>query len=230
MGLHELKAPRGARRPHRRRGLGDSAGQGSYSGRGFKGQRKRESVRPLFEGGQNKLVKRLPYMRGFHNLFRTEYVPVNLGRLSAFEPGVEITPAVLLERGIVNHAGAPIKILGEGDAPSGVKVSIHAVSASAKAKIEAAGGSVTLLIAPKEPVESSHIPDRKRRAKAAAPASTRGRGSAQAQEEAKSAEGEKAQGGASPSSTEGGAKPKGGRKQRPESSAKAEPESESKGA
>ncbi|MBI4305641.1 MAG: 50S ribosomal protein L15 [Chloroflexi bacterium] len=223
MALHELKAPKGARRPHRRRGLGDSAGQGSYSGRGFKGQRKRESVRPLFEGGQNKLVKRLPYMRGFTNVFRTAYVPVNLERLAAFEPGAEITPAVLLERGIVNHAGASIKILGEGEAPSGIKVSAHAISASAKAKIEAAGGSVTVLTPPREPTESSHIPDRERRAKAAqATAKGRPASAAEAPEQAKPSEAGTGDGPGAPKAR-APRKPRGEQAAKPKEDAQTEP-------
>jgi len=97
MGLHEIRPPRGAKRERRRRGQGDSAGQGSYSGRGFKGQKKRESIKPHFEGGQLKLVKRLPYMRGFHNPFRIEYIGINLERLAAFGEGGEVSPD---ERGV----------------------------------------------------------------------------------------------------------------------------------
>lgn len=148
MGLHELKSPPGSRHARRRRGLGDAAGQGSYSGRGFKGQKKRGSVAPFFEGGQLKLVKRLPYMRGFHNPFRTEYVGVNLDRLKAFGTNSEVSPESLVDRGLVKSPNALVKILGTGEAPQGVKVTAHAFSASAKAKIEAAGGTATVLSGP----------------------------------------------------------------------------------
>ncbi|MBI2965154.1 MAG: 50S ribosomal protein L15 [Chloroflexi bacterium] len=168
MGLHELKSPPGSRRNRRRRGQGDSAGQGSYAGRGFKGQKKRGSVRPHFEGGQLKLVKRLPYMRGFHNPFRVEYIGVNLDRLERFGAGAEISPESLIERGLVNRTGLPVKILGTGEAVQGIKVTAHAFSASARAKIEAAGGTVTLIAAPVSdaaPVKrKGHIDERARKA------------------------------------------------------------------
>ncbi|MBM3959518.1 MAG: 50S ribosomal protein L15 [SAR202 cluster bacterium] len=169
MGLHQIKPPRGARRSRRRRGLGDAAGQGSYSGRGFKGQKKRGSVSPFFEGGQLKLIKRLPYMRGFNNVFRVEFVGINLDRLSTFGENAEVTPEALVARGFVNKPGAPLKILGTGEAPRGLKVSAHAFSASARAKIEAAGGAVTLLGPQPEPkAESNSTHARARRAKEAA--------------------------------------------------------------
>lgn len=170
MGLHELKSPAGARRNRRRRGQGDSAGQGSYSGRGFKGQKKRESVRPHFEGGQLKLVKRLPYMRGFHNPFRTEYIGINLERLVAFGAGGEVSPELLVARGYVSKSAMPVKILGNGEAPQGIKVSAHAFSASARAKIEAVGGTVTVLPGPataEPPARSKgHIDERAKKAAA----------------------------------------------------------------
>jgi large subunit ribosomal protein L15 len=168
MGLHELRSPRGSRRERRRRGQGDSAGQGSYSGRGFKGQKKRESVRPHFEGGQLKLIKRLPYMRGFHNEFRVEYVGVNLERLAAFGEGAEVSPDSLIQRGLVNRPGSLVKILGDGDAPAGIKVAAHAFSASAKTKIEAAGGTATVLAGPataEPPAKSKgHLDERAKKA------------------------------------------------------------------
>lgn len=168
MGLHEIRPPRGAKRERRRRGQGDSAGQGSYSGRGFKGQKKRESIKPHFEGGQLKLVKRLPYMRGFHNPFRIEYIGINLERLAAFGEGGEVSPASLVERGYVSKSGMPVKILGTGDAPQGIRVAAHAFSASARAKIEAAGGTATVLAGPataEPPAKSKgHIDERAKKA------------------------------------------------------------------
>lgn len=169
MGLHQIKSPNGARRNRRRRGLGDAAGQGSNSGRGLKGQKKRGSVSPFFEGGQLKLIKRLPYMRGFTNVFRVEYVGVNLDRLSEFGENAEVTPETLVARGFVNKPDALLKILGTGEAPRGIKVSAHAFSAAAKSKIEAAGGTVTVLGAkPVLEVESQSIHARAKRAKASA--------------------------------------------------------------
>jgi large subunit ribosomal protein L15 len=173
MGLHELISPAGSRRNRRRRGQGDSAGQGSYAGRGFKGQKKRGSVSPHFEGGQLKLVKRLPYMRGFHNPFRVEYIGVNLDRLEAFGAGAEVSPQSLIEKGLVNKPGLPVKILGTGEAVQGIKVTAHAFSASARAKIEAAGGTATVIAAPGSdaaPVKKKgHIDERAKKAALAKP-------------------------------------------------------------
>lgn len=168
MGLHQLKSPAGARRNRRRRGQGDAAGQGSYAGRGFKGQKKRGSVSPHFEGGQLKLVQRLPYMRGFTNVFRVEYVGINLDRLREFGAGSEISPESLIERGLVNKPGMPVKILGNGEAPQGIKVAAHAFSESAKTKIEAAGGTATVLPGPATQAAPArmkgHIDERARKA------------------------------------------------------------------
>lgn len=172
MGLHELISPPGSRRNRRRRGQGDAAGQGSYAGRGFKGQKKHESVRPHFEGGQLKLIKRLPYMRGFHNPFRVEYIGVNLDRLEMFGAGAEVSPDSMIERGLVNKPGLPVKILGTGEALQGIKVTAHAFSASAKAKIEAAGGTATVIAAPASftsvKPNKGHIDERAKKAALAA--------------------------------------------------------------
>jgi large subunit ribosomal protein L15 len=150
-GLHELKPAKGARKDRRRRGIGDSAGQGSYSGRGGKGQRKRESVRPQFEGGQLPIVKRLPYMRGFHNPFRVSYTPVNLDRLNGFDAGSEVTPEVLRQAGVIKGHDARVKVLGGGKVTRALKVTVHAASQSARRKIAAAGGSITVLTPPAAP-------------------------------------------------------------------------------
>lgn len=147
-GLHELRPPAGSRTDRRRRGRGDAANQGSYSGRGGKGQRKRGSVRPQFEGGQLPLVKRLPYMRGFFNHFRVSYTAVNLDSLSGFEPGIEITPDTLRAAGLVAKWDDRVKLLGEGDITKAFKIIVHAASKSARQKVEAAGGSVTVLDQP----------------------------------------------------------------------------------
>ena len=147
-GLHELKPPPGSRRNRRRVGRGDGSGRGTYSGRGNKGQRQHGKVPPLFEGGQLPLVKRLPYMRGFHNRFRTEYAGVNVGRLAVFGPDAEVTPEKLLERRIVRRSRDLVKILGGGDVDAPLNVSAHAFSKSAREKIEAAGGTATVLPGP----------------------------------------------------------------------------------
>lgn len=209
MGLHELISPPGSRRNRRRRGQGDAAGQGSYAGRGFKGQKKHESVRPHFEGGQLKLIKRLPYMRGFHNPFRVEYIGVNLDRLEMFGAGAEVSPESLVERGLVNRPGLPVKILGTGEALRGVRVTAHAFSASAKAKIEGAGGTATVIAAPASftsvKPKKGHIDERaKKAALAAGPKAPEARKQeAETQPAEAPAEGAAAEGAAAPQPSKG---------------------------
>ena len=125
-------------------GRGDAAGQGSYSGRGVKGQNSRSGggVRPGFEGGQIPLIKGLPHIRGFKNPFRTEYSVVNLKGLSRFPADSEITPDVLVEAGILKDVKRPVKVLGDGEIAVAISVAAHKFSSSARQKIEAAGGSV----------------------------------------------------------------------------------------
>jgi large subunit ribosomal protein L15 len=145
MGLHELKPARGSRSQKRRVGRGDSGRRGSTAGRGLKGQKARGQVHPLFEGGQLPLIKRLPYMRGFTNIFKKQYSPVNVDRLNAFEADAEVTPTSLREAGIVKKAKTMIKVLGDGELSRPLKVSAHGFSKSAREKIEAAGGTITVL-------------------------------------------------------------------------------------
>jgi large subunit ribosomal protein L15 len=144
MQQHEINPPGGKHKKRRRIGRGDSSGFGSYSGRGMKGQKSRSGggVRPGFEGGQLALMKKLPMMRGFTNIFRVSYTPVNLDRLAVFEANTEITPELLSEAGIVRELKTPIKILGRGEIEIPLSIAAHKFSASARQKIEAAGGSV----------------------------------------------------------------------------------------
>jgi len=144
MQQHEINPPGGKHKKRRRIGRGDSSGFGSYSGRGMKGQKSRSGggVRPGFEGGQLALMKKLPMMRGFTNIFRVSYTPVNLDRLAVFEANTEITPELLSEAGIVRELKTPIKILGRGEIEVPLSIAAHKFSASARQKIEAAGGSV----------------------------------------------------------------------------------------
>ena len=123
-------------------GRGDGSGHGTYSGRGSKGQLSRAGykMRPGFEGGQLPLIKRLPRKRGFVNIFRTEYSTVNIGALNAFESGSEVTPEKLVAAGMIKSLRNPIKILADGDINYPLTVKANKFSASAKAKIEAAGG------------------------------------------------------------------------------------------
>jgi len=140
-------APRpGARKKHRRP-RGPGTGFGKTSGRGTKGQGKRVPGRetPLyFEGGQMPLVRRVP-KRGFKNPSRREVEIVNLGALAAFGDGATVEPEALARRGLIRGLGAPVKVLGNGDAPRDLVVRAHGVSAGARAKIEAAGGKVEIL-------------------------------------------------------------------------------------
>jgi large subunit ribosomal protein L15 len=99
-------------------------------------------MRPGFEGGQLPIIKRLPRQRGFTNIFRIEYCPVNLGKLNIFEPGSEVTPELLVSSGLVKSLKYPVKILANGDIDHPLSVKAHRFSSAAKAKIEAAGGSV----------------------------------------------------------------------------------------
>lgn len=141
---HLLVPPRGARKARKRIGRGDAAGQGSYSGRGLKGQKSRSGSgpRPGFEGGQLPLIKGLPMKRGFVNLFKTYYSPVNLETLEGFEAGTLITPELLWRRGHLRSLKNPVKILGDGQLTKAVTVAAHKFSRPARAKIEAAGGTV----------------------------------------------------------------------------------------
>jgi len=99
-------------------------------------------MRPGFEGGQLPLIQRLPRKRGFVNIFRTEYNVININRLNMFEAGSEVTPEGLLAAGLVKSLRHPVKILGEGEINHPLSVKAHKFSTAAKAKIEAAGGSV----------------------------------------------------------------------------------------
>ena len=134
-----------SRKNRKRVGRGNGSGSGTYSGRGNKGQKSRSGggVRPGFEGGQNPQIKGLPMLRGFHNRFRVYYQAVNLDKLQALPDGVtEVTPALLASHRMVRHADKPIKVLAYGDVSRALKVSGTKFSSAAKAKIEAAGGSV----------------------------------------------------------------------------------------
>jgi large subunit ribosomal protein L15 len=134
----------GSRHASKRVGRGTGSGHGTYSGRGCKGQKSRSGnkVRPGFEGGQLPLIKRLPRKRGFTNIFRTEYSLVSIGELNKFKSGSKVTPEELLSAGIVKSLAKPIKILADGEIDHPITVKANKFSASAKAKIEAAGGKV----------------------------------------------------------------------------------------
>ena len=146
MKLHELKPAEGSRKERNRVGRGIGSGNGKTAGKGHKGQNARSGggVRPGFEGGQNPLFRRLP-KRGFTNVNRKEYAIVNLDTLNRFEDGAEITPALLIETGVVSKELAGIKILGNGTLNTKLTVKAHKFSNSAKAAIENAGGTAEVI-------------------------------------------------------------------------------------
>lgn len=149
MKLHDLKPNEGSKKNRRRVGRGISAGQGKTAGRGTKGQGARSggSTRPYHQGGNLPFYRRLPFVRGkgFTPLFRLEYNEVNLDQLGEFTAGSEITPASLAASRLLRDPRNPVAILGRGDLNVALKVSAHRVSQGARAKIEAAGGSVEIL-------------------------------------------------------------------------------------
>jgi len=144
MKLHELRSPQGARKRRKRKGRGIAAGQCKTAGRGTKGQGARSGggKGPYFEGGQLPLVRRLPFKRGFTNIFKVNYVPINLYRLDVFDADSEVSPGTLAEAGMLKSPEMPVAILGQGDIDRPLVVKAHRFSASARAKIEEAGGSV----------------------------------------------------------------------------------------
>ena len=143
MQAHELRPARGARKQRKRIGRGNASGQGTYAGKGMKGQQARAGggPRPGFEGGQTPLIRRLPRKRGFRNPFRVEYAPVNLRDLARFPAKSEVTPDSLREAGLIKQS-RPVKVLAVGEISAALSVRVHRVSAAARAKIEAAGGTV----------------------------------------------------------------------------------------
>ena len=176
MRLHDLKPRPGAKHRTKRLGQGESSGHGKTSGRGGKGQTARSgsSIRIGFEGGQMPLIRRIP-KRGFNNARHTvRYLPVNLEALNRFEEGARVDEAALRSVGLANGRGAGVKILGQGELTRKLTVSVHAFSASAKAKIEAKGGVCEILgpvKAPKKPkpapVSPPEAPEAPKAAKAA---------------------------------------------------------------
>jgi len=146
MDLSSLKNVAGARKPRKRVGRGSASGMGKTSTRGHKGQqaRKGHKVKLGFEGGQMPLVRRLP-KRGFTNPTRVEYFGVNVCDLERFDNGTEVTLDLLRENGLFANKFDGVKVLGSGELTKKLTVKVNGVSASAKAKIEAAGGSVEIV-------------------------------------------------------------------------------------
>jgi large subunit ribosomal protein L15 len=143
--LHDLQPAPGSRKAKTRVGRGEGS-KGKTAGRGTKGTKARYQVPLGFEGGQMPLHRRVPKLKGFSNaLFKTEYQVVNVGHLAELYPqGGDVTPEILHGSGAVRK-GELVKVLGDGDINVALRVSVHKVSESARQKIEAAGGTVTLL-------------------------------------------------------------------------------------
>ena len=146
MKLHELKPAFGSTTAPKRLGRGIGSGLGKTSGKGHKGAKARSGggKRPGFEGGQMPLTMRLP-KRGFTNKWRTEYVAINVDRLEIFEDGQVVTPVELIEMGIIKKIEDGVKILGNGELTKKLTVQANKFSASAKEKIEAAGGKAEVI-------------------------------------------------------------------------------------
>lgn len=144
MKLHELKPAEGSRQVRNRVGRGTSSGNGKTAGRGQKGQKARGKVRLGFEGGQMPLFRRMP-KRGFKNINRKEYAIVNLETLNKFEDGAEVTPALLVESGIIKDEKDGIKVLGNGTLNKQLTVKASKFSASAREAIESKGGKAEVI-------------------------------------------------------------------------------------
>ena len=155
IGLHSLKPAPGSRKPRKRVGRGEGSGVGKTSGRGQKGAGSRSGAkeRVNFEGGQNPIHMRMRKLRGPHmkksmpfEKFRTHTQPVNLSDLEArFDKGAEVTPESLRASGLAKRRGVPVKILGRGELSKPLTVSAHAFSASAREKVEGAGGTCSVI-------------------------------------------------------------------------------------
>jgi large subunit ribosomal protein L15 len=145
---NELGAPPGSNKDRKRVGRGYGSGHGKTAGRGQKGQKARGgNMRVGFEGGQRPLIMRMPYKRGFNNPFKKRYEILNLSELEGLAAGSEITPESLLAMGLIDARQSAtselrVKLLGDGEIGAPLTVRVHRVSAGARAKIEAAGGSV----------------------------------------------------------------------------------------
>lgn len=146
LSINTLKPAPGANRKTKRVGRGIGSGHSKTSTRGYNGQHSRagSKMRPGFEGGQMPLYRRLP-KRGFNNIFRKEYVIVNLEQLAVFDAGAEIDPVILRDNGLIKNLHVDVKILGDGELDKALRVRAHKFSKSAAEKIQKAGGSVEVI-------------------------------------------------------------------------------------
>jgi large subunit ribosomal protein L15 len=146
MRLHEIKPAPGSTKRRKVVGRGRGSGHGTTAGRGGKGQTARtgSSIPAWFEGGQMPLIRRLP-KRGFTNVFKKDYALINVEMLERFESGQEVTPALLVSKGLIRSRNDGVKVLGTGALTKALTVHAHKFSQSAAAKIEAAGGKVQVI-------------------------------------------------------------------------------------
>lgn len=160
MKLHDLKPAPGAHRERKRVGRGPGSGKGKTAGKGMMGQKARSGPNPYrtFEGGQNRLVRRMPYLRGFKNRWRIEYQVINVGDLDELPDDQELTIEALVDAGAIRK-GQPLKILGDGELSKKLVIHAHKFSGSARQKIEAAGGQVVELTWVQERNSRSHGPN-----------------------------------------------------------------------
>jgi large subunit ribosomal protein L15 len=148
MKLHDLRPNPGAKKKRKRVGRGIAAGQGKTAGRGTKGQKARSGGGKgiYFEGGQLPLARRLPYKRGFTNINKVYYKAVNLKRLAEFDfEGEDVTPEIMALVGLIRKPTDRVVVLGDGELDTALNIKAHRFSKSAKAKIEAAGGTIEVL-------------------------------------------------------------------------------------
>jgi large subunit ribosomal protein L15 len=148
MKQHDLRPAEGSTQKRKRVGRGTGSGKGKTSGRGTKGENSRTGgpVRPNFEGGQLPLTKRLPKLRGFNNRFKVYYVPVNLDDLERrFDGGAAVTQETLADAGLLGDANAPVVVLARGEISKPLALKVQRISATARAKIEAVGGTIEVL-------------------------------------------------------------------------------------
>ena len=143
MRINDAQPQKGSKKRPRRVGRGISAGQGASAGLGMRGQNSRSGAgtRPGFEGGQQPLYRRVPKLKGFPIINRKEYTTINVSRLTSLSANTEVTLTSLKEAGVITAVNGPLKILGDGELNVPLKVQAAAFTATAKSKIEAAGGS-----------------------------------------------------------------------------------------
>ncbi len=159
MRLEDTLPKAGSRKRRRRLGRGISAGQGASCGKGMRGQKSRSggSTRPGFEGGQNPLYRRLPKLKGFPQVNRKQYTTINVGKLASLSAGTEVTLDSLREAGILTANNGPLKVLGDGELNVALRVRAAAFTQTARAKIEAAGGSCVAMDANEETTGETQV-------------------------------------------------------------------------